>query len=70
MISVSTGGGTCASSYASSGGSSATHTSSANTAAAHTTYATSSLVEFGAHRRGGMMLIPRIRWKGRLGDAR
>jgi len=61
MISVSTGGGTCASSYASSGGSSATHTSSANTSSARTTYATSSLVEFEAHRRGRMVLILRIR---------
>lgn len=61
MISVSTGGGTRARAYASSSRSSATYTSSANTSSARTTYATSSLVEFEAHRRGRMMLIPRTR---------
>lgn len=59
MISVSTGGGTRA--YASSSRSSATYTSPANTSSARTTYATSSLVEFEAHRRGRMVLILRIR---------
>ena len=51
MISVSTGGGTRARAYA----------SPANTSSACTTYATSSLVEFEAHRRGRMVLILRIR---------
>lgn len=66
MISVGTGGGTRARAYARSSCSSAAYTSSANTSSANTssartTYATSSLVEFEAHRRCWMMLIPRKR---------
>ena len=61
MISVGTGGGTRARAYARSSCSSAAYTSSANTSSARTTYATSSLVEFEAHRRCWMMLIPRKR---------
>lgn len=61
MMSVGTGGGTRARAYASSRCSSATYTSSANTSSARTTYATSSLVEFEAHCRCWMMLIPRKR---------